>query len=399
VATALATQKMEEVRNLPYNSVGTVGGIPIGSLLQEEIVPVNGQNYTVKFNVVYIDDPFDKLAPLDTVNADYKRVKVSVTWTGPFPSINPVTMITDVMPKGIESDAGGGTLQVNVINALGQAVPNATVNVVNTTVVPNINLQTLTDNNGLVTLPGAPACNDCYRVTATKSGYSTDRTYGTTEVTNPLKPHAGVLEDNVTALTLAIDQLASMGVTVTGSSEYNFPPLSGVQFTLIGSKLIGTDATDSGVLKFQRNYVSMGGGFVNISGLEWDIYNVSVPQGASVEFAGSNPISPISMLPGQNLGVKIVVTGATSNSLLVTIKDINNSPVATASAQITGPNDFIATKSAGLSVNGDYGQAFFPNLISGHYDLKVTQVGFQEATSSTEVDGNVTESLILQPAN
>ncbi len=35
-AIALANEKMELIRNLPYEEIGTIGGIPQGDILQEE---------------------------------------------------------------------------------------------------------------------------------------------------------------------------------------------------------------------------------------------------------------------------------------------------------------------------------------------------------------------------
>ena len=78
VARELAAQKIEYARNLPYDSIGTVGGIPAGTLVQTENVPINGQEYKVSTEVVYVDDPFDGVAPTDIVPNDYKRVRIDV---------------------------------------------------------------------------------------------------------------------------------------------------------------------------------------------------------------------------------------------------------------------------------------------------------------------------------
>src|SRR3989338_8338991 len=61
VATALGNEKMEMVRNLPYASVGTVGGIPSGPVLQTEQVTRNGSTYTVTTDIRNVDDPYDGL--------------------------------------------------------------------------------------------------------------------------------------------------------------------------------------------------------------------------------------------------------------------------------------------------------------------------------------------------
>src|SRR5688572_8730500 len=53
VAIALANEKMEMVRNLPYLSVGTIGGVPAGSIPQAETVSRNNQTYTVRTDIRY----------------------------------------------------------------------------------------------------------------------------------------------------------------------------------------------------------------------------------------------------------------------------------------------------------------------------------------------------------
>ena len=55
----LAQEKIEFVRNLPYDDVGTIGGIPNGTVIpQTETLNLNGLPYTIKTSIVYVDDPF-----------------------------------------------------------------------------------------------------------------------------------------------------------------------------------------------------------------------------------------------------------------------------------------------------------------------------------------------------
>ncbi|MBU4141469.1 prepilin-type N-terminal cleavage/methylation domain-containing protein, partial [Patescibacteria group bacterium] len=130
-ALSLASQQMEMIRNLPYNSVGTQGGIPTGSLLQSETIIRNDIEYELKTSVIYIDDPFDGTAPADTLAKDYKRVRTEVSWIGRLAPKEPVILITDIVPKGIETEAGGGTLSVSVFDASGIGVGQAEVHIVN----------------------------------------------------------------------------------------------------------------------------------------------------------------------------------------------------------------------------------------------------------------------------
>src|SRR3989344_2291420 len=163
-ALALAQTKMELIRNLPYASVGTSGGIPAGPILQSEVIMVNGLDFSVTTSIIYIDDEFDGESPDDTTSADYKRARVEITWEGLYPSRVPITLVTNIAPKGVETVVGGGTLFIQVFDANGLPVSNATIKIDNSQVTPQIHTQTLTNANGLVILPGYPACVTCYRI-------------------------------------------------------------------------------------------------------------------------------------------------------------------------------------------------------------------------------------------
>ncbi len=393
---SLAQQKMEAIRNLPYVSVGTIGGIPQGSLLQTEVITISGQVFTVKTNIVYIDDPFDAKAPSDIISADYKRTRVEVSWSGAFPSKYPVTLVTNIVPKGIETISGGGTLFIQVFDANSLPVSNASVSIDNTSMVPEIHIQTLTDVNGFVSLPGAPACITCYKITVTKTGYSTSRTYGSSEVANPLQPHPTVIEGQITQLTFAIDRTSTLIVNSFGSRESGYPVLGNVLFTLRGSKTIGTDTLDEPVYKYSFS-TNTGGGTVSIPDLEWDTYIFDLSNSYH-NLGGSNPVSPFALPPNTTLTAQVVGIPKTSTSLLVVAKTSGDTPLASASAHLTSSSlSFDQTKFTGATGSADFGQTFFSGLTSGNYDLKISLAGYQDATSSVSLIGAKQELLILNP--
>lgn len=49
VGIALANERAEMIRNLPYASVGTTNGIPAGSIAQSETIVRNSNTYTISF--------------------------------------------------------------------------------------------------------------------------------------------------------------------------------------------------------------------------------------------------------------------------------------------------------------------------------------------------------------
>lgn len=215
-ATALANQKIELARNLAYNQIGTVGGIPAGSIPENETVTRNGVAYTIKTTVTYVDDPFDNTFPSDPLPWDYKKIKVAVSWTGFMGGA--VYLLTDVAPRGIETTGGGGIISILVFDANGQPVPQASLYVKNDAVFPAIDATYQTNDQGQLFLPGAPACSDCYKITATKAGYSVDRTYAVGEIIRgttlaaPDKPFVSVIEGQQSEISFSIDRLSTKTV-------------------------------------------------------------------------------------------------------------------------------------------------------------------------------------------
>lgn len=397
VAATLASSRLELAKNLPFAQVGTVGGIPPGNLDASEVLLLNNQNFTITTTVVYIDDPFDGVAPADTLPIDYKRVKISVVWDGPFAPETPVIASTDVAPKGLEVISGAGTLFLEITNSLGQGLANANVSIEAPTLIPPIDLDTLTDEQGRVMLPGAPKCIECYSISVTKTGYSTDRTYSSAEVTNPAKPPASILEAQVTHLSFTIDQLSTLTLRAVRNQAANYAPFQGVQMKVTGSKEIGRTATDDPVYKYTNNHVTGFGGVVTINNLEWDAYTIELPTG-SVDMAGSWPFSPLLIAPGVTSDFTMVVQAATPNTLLVRATLGDGSPIASASVQLKNlTSGVVATASMGVAPHPDIAQAFFPNLSSAQHLLSIIAAGYEEASASVSIVGDKLETFILNP--
>ncbi len=395
-ALALAQERMELVRNLPYADVGVSGGIPQGPIAQTETVTINKQDFHINTSIIYIDDPFDGTTPTDLINTDYKRVRIEVTWEGLFPSRYPVVLVTNIVPKGVETIVGGGTLLLQVFNALGEPVPAATVTIDNTDVVPEIHMQTLTDNQGWVVIPGAPACVTCYKITVTKNGFSTDKTYGSEEVANPLLPHATILEGETTQLSFAIDRVGTVTIRSYGPAP-NYAPVANVQFTLQGSKIIGYDTLDEPVYKYSYS-TNTGGGIVTIPNLEWDTYTLLFTN-SQHNLAGSIPLNPFQISPGDNISLNMVNVPKTNHSLLIAIKNAAEELQASASTRLVNTSlGYDVTKSTAATGSADYGQVFFGGLNQTVYDLTISLSGYQEATASIEVNGITSQMYILNLA-
>jgi hypothetical protein len=390
-ARYIAVSRMEEIRNLPYDSIGVSGGIPAGDIPQLETINRNGQDYSLRTSVIYIDDPFDGLAPSDSTPGDYKRARVEVSWTGRFVAGETVTMITDT---AADATAGGGLLSILAFNANADPVPQADVHILNTTVTPQIDLSLKTNDQGRVFLPGAPTCNTCYEITVTKDNYSTDKTYSTSQVANPNKPHATVVEGFITEVSFSIDATTTLHFASTMDRDNNFSPLGSKAFHLQGGKIIGTDGLGDSVYKYDEDLQTDGSASLTLENMEWDSYQLTLPTG-SWDLAGTNPLRPIIVFPAAELDVLFASSSHQTDTLLVAVTDASGSAIASASAQLTGPDSYDETLFTGENTVPDFGQAFFTPLTAADYSLKVTKIGYVPAINSVGVSGQTEYSVQL----
>jgi hypothetical protein len=256
-AGAIANSQMESIRSLPYNSVGTFAGIPAGLVAQNSTTTEDGVAYAVRTFIDYYDDPSDGVGVADTngITTDYKRIKVTVSYPAGG-TTKQITLVSSYSPPGIETTLGGGTLQIVVVNALGQPVPGATVHITNSSTTPSVDLTTFSDATGVVFLPGA-ATSTQYTVNVSKSGYSTSQTYAR-DVTNqnPTPGYLTVVNNVTTTGTFAIDLLGNLTLNTflpVATSTFND------SFT-DSSKLVTTSGT-----VVSGGALALSGGFGNYS--------------------------------------------------------------------------------------------------------------------------------------
>lgn len=395
-ARHLAQERIELIRNLPYDEVGTEGGIPAGPLPQEESVVLNGLAYTVKTAIVYIDDDFDGVAPTDLLPVDYKRVRVDVSWGGTTPSRNgPIVLTTDIAPRGIETTAGGGTLSILVFDANALPVAQADVRIQAGSLSPAVDLEVQTNDNGRVILPGTPICTGCYTITVSKDGYSSDKTYSTAEVANPARPLQSVIESDVTEISFAIDRVSSLLLTSYDTRESGFAIRPLTSFTLRGEKIIGTDIDDLPVYKYYESQTTDENGVLEVENLEWDNYHLDFTS-ELIELGGSNPATPLSLLPDTEIPLSFTVSDKTPTSYLALFTD-GLKPIASVSAVLSRTPSYSESKFTGGETDPDYGYVYFDDLTSAIYSLTATASGYLDFSGTTSISGNKIETTVLLP--
>jgi competence protein ComGC len=345
-AVDLLNEQMEIIRNMPYSEVGIVDGIPNGVLTHVQTVARGSSVFTLTTTVRNIDDPFDGLFPNDTSPADYKMVEIDAD-CALCKNFSTVEMTTLVAPKALETASTNGALFVQVFDANGVPIENASVHIENDSVTPPIVIDDVTNAQGMLQVVDVPPGVNAYQITVTKAGYSTDQTYGVTvQNPHPTKLPATVVLQQVTELSFAIDKVSTFSVS---SLSNTCSPVPGVHFSLTGSKNIGTNPT---VPKYSQSEVTDGNGLLTIPNMEWDSYTFSNTDSV-YDFIGSSPISPISLAPNSTQNVELIVAPKNPKTELVTVSDAASGlPLSGVSVELTNGSGVDITQVTGQGFLG-----------------------------------------------
>jgi type II secretory pathway pseudopilin PulG len=230
----LANERMEYVHSLAYDAVGTVSGIPAGAILQTSTTSLNGIEFTETILIEYIDDAADGTGASDSngITTDYKRAKITEGWStrGVY---HELFLVSNIIPRSLETNVGGGTLRVNVFDANVQPLPGADVHIWNTTGTTSIDVTRTTDATGVALFGGAPA-GAGYQISVTAPGYSTDQTYeASVSLPNPTTQPVAVRVADISTMNFFIDRLGSLAISTllsktSSSSDSSFATMASV---------------------------------------------------------------------------------------------------------------------------------------------------------------------------
>jgi len=389
IATSLINAELEKIRNLPYQSVGVQGSFPSGLLESQSTINRNNVTFVIERRVDYVVDPLDGISPpQDECPNDYKKVEIKVRALGRF-SVQ-LSASTDIAPNNLAQECaeGGGILHVRVCDGTGQMISSPLIEIKNP--LTNDTLKSATPLGGEHYFALAAAS---YKVVVSKSGYSSERTYGTEEVTFPLNPHPLVLEGELTRISLSIDRLSNFSVNAITRINGEMFPVSNVTFNLRGEKIIGYDSQQNPVYKYSQNHTTDFLGHIDIFNLEWDNYNFSITPPSSLNLVETEPgPQPISLPPNTTLTVTLNLSS--ENSLLVTVQDLQTSaPIFSAQVHL-----FNSEISYDLTqYTNENGKTYFIPLEAGTYNLEVAAPGYRSWSGQISVVGQTT--IVVQLEN
>ncbi len=232
IASTLATDQMEYLKSLPYNSLAVAGG----SIYAQNPLPasstkkVNKYSYTITSSINYVDDAFDGCtnyvnqaakekycrnypaptgAPaVDQNPQDYKIVHVSVYSRA---NVKLAEVDTQIAARVAETASNTGSVFVTVIDASGSPVSGATVSLTNTTLSPALSLSDSSDSAGVAIFYGIPPDTTGYdfTVSAQKDGYSSLSTIKPSGSLQPTYPSLNVFAQQPSNVTLNISPMST----------------------------------------------------------------------------------------------------------------------------------------------------------------------------------------------
>lgn len=320
VATNLATEQIEIIRNLPYADVGILNGLPSGVIPYEQNLTRDGKEFLVRTTIRNVDLAFDGViggTPNDTSPADNKLVEIEIICTKCGKEIPPLLFNTNIAPKALETTGNNGAIFISVFDSNGQPVPQADVYIKNSQKNPPIIIEDVTNDLGVLQIIDAPPGTGAYEITVSKDGYSSERTYkiGDTANPSPTKPHANVVAGSVTQISFAIDKVSSLTVNTRNVA---CAPFANVDFNLESSKLIGLNKP-----KYDVDHVTNSEGQKNITGLEWDTYKIALLESGK-HLIGTNPSVPLDLFAGTEQSLDLILGSSFPNAVLVTVVDGGN---------------------------------------------------------------------------
>ncbi len=410
IATAIANQRMEKLRNLAYDEVATIGGIPPGDINPDEQITVSGKTFHILTDVYYFDDADDGTfngSPVDTVPNDYKIGKVTILW-GEENEKQRVQLTSRFVPPGVETSAGGGTFSLNTIDYSGNSVSNVSVHLSNANISPPVNYYTQTDTSGSVLLQGVPADTEQnYQITISKNNYETVATLPVppTGEFSPEDAHFSILEGTLNEKTMKINLLADMDIH---SRDPFGNQIANAEFDLIGGRRLDDGTADPPIYSYNDSKSSNANGNFSEDNINPGEYQVGITSESVTEtnyaFWKMNPgkdeeNDKFNLLPGSDLNVDMILLDRTLDSVFVMVAESDTSfPVEGAEVKLESIDlGYVATLQT-----DKYGYAYFPSeqetpLQNGEiYNLSVSAEGYDDVNTTVEVDLYTEKEISLE---
>lgn len=240
-ALYLASQKIEEIRNLPYEQIKTI----------QESITADGINYDIQIIVEFVDDCADgtiegldcdgESVPPDAAPDDYKKVQVKISWEELWGGEK--VLSTRIASGRLETGEGMGGLRILVSDSTGTPLE---IDIIDQfPPCPLSALHIKNDNTGLDQCFGTDPANpgsrllileassepDDYKIRVQKQDYAFSETfkagdlYNETVIASPDKKNPTINEGELYLITFIIDPTSELNIITAapwgGGSFFN----------------------------------------------------------------------------------------------------------------------------------------------------------------------------------
>ncbi|MFO7807673.1 MAG: carboxypeptidase-like regulatory domain-containing protein [Candidatus Moraniibacteriota bacterium] len=393
-AIALANEKMEILRSLPYEEVGVIGGIVDGPVVAQEEVNKNGFKYTVKTDVRYVDDPFDGTGDEDSVSTDYKKAQVTVEWQA-LEEQESVEFFSIFVPDGIENNAGGGTLAINTINASGEIVPDAQVILDSLEDSPEIYYTAETNASGSLTLQGVP--EQSYRISLSKSDFEDVSTYPNPPESsfNPVNSDVIIEEGDFYSKDFIINKTGNLKIRAL--DIYDESIVEDLEVHLEGGKKIGNSPTTYNLNDTSSTDSSGEIDYGEVSPGPYEILNAGELETSIYKYIGTSDEVDFSVASEEDKMITLLFAEKEKPSLLVDVfEQDTEDPISGVSVNLT------STEMDQTITTGESGWVYFPDktdpateMENKEYQLSISKDGYQDVNQAVNIDDLTTVSISL----
>ena len=441
IASAIATEKIEKLRSLPYYQIGTyecreefpecdpeieeqiIPGYPQGLIKKSECFTRNNMEFLIDSVIEYgincsdgvgaagmecpaeADDSCPELPCVkDECPNDYKKIKIQVSWFGRFGGSVVLDSLVSPTMSAQECQEKGGFLVLSVYDAYGEnivAFPEITIENTETS-----EIKTAVPEDGkhcFVLDPGSAL----YKILITKAGYTQEQTYKSqefyqgTEIINTQYPYGNpnISEGEKEERTYYIGEHSNFNIQTLLTTLPPIP-IGDVSFSLLmesdlqdAPKIIGSDTFGDPIYKYNQTHSTNSSGILNLSAMEFGKYVFSdfSVGGVAINLREDLSPQPIVLGPGATQAVEIYLQAM--NNLLVYVKDKNTS-VPLFSAQVRLSNSGLGYDKTQFTDTD--GRTLFIPLEAETYNLETIAGGYATSTDNVAISGSVEKIVELE---
>lgn len=396
-AIALAMERTEYYRNSSYENIPVIDPVNVVS------VERNGFTYEIETSVVMFDDPENG----ENVEGDYKQLRVKVFWMNREKERS-IYFTNNFSPTGIAH----GAILINAYDGDSySSLGGALVQLVELS-GGSTGTQLTDSDNGNALFFGLEGDNKEYQITISKSGYETLKTYDASGTSVPFDPiYKNVVLINGDDSALRYFPLSQTSDITAHAVDEEGGDVSEIDVELVGGQKIGNDPStyaydDTGNPEETDSngeiiYEDPKNSDLKMNPGNYEIANINTLGKSGYEFVkiGDNRY-PFILGSGTSDVLELIFVDELKNSLLVELKDSGDgSSVKDASVRVhsstLGYDETVTSGPLGFVFFRFDDSDIFEELAAGDYDIEITADGYENSSTTVNVNAFTLDVISL----